>query len=68
VKQLIYYPGCSMEASAKAYADSLEAISGPLGLEFVEIDDWNCCGATEYMGVSPTRAHALVSRNLALAE
>ncbi len=68
MNQFVYYPGCSMDASAKAYADSLEAISGPLGLELVEIDDWNCCGATEYMGVSPTRAHTLVSRNLALAE
>ena len=64
----LYYPGCSMDASAKAYADSLEAISGTLGLELEEIEDWNCCGATEYHGISPIQAHALVGRNLALAE
>ena len=68
MSEYVYYPGCSMDASARAYADSLEAISGPLGLALIEIDDWNCCGATEYMGISPTRAYTLVSRNLALAE
>jgi heterodisulfide reductase subunit B len=57
-----------MDASARAYADSLEAISGPLDLQLEEIEDWNCCGATEYQGISPIRAHALISRNLALAE
>jgi heterodisulfide reductase subunit B2 len=63
----IFYPGCSMEASAKAYQDSLNVIAGPLGIELVEIDDWNCCGATEYMSISRTPAFALIGRNLALA-
>jgi heterodisulfide reductase subunit B2 len=63
----IFYPGCSMEASAKAYQDSLTAIAGPLGIELDEVDDWNCCGATEYMSISRTPAFALIGRNLALA-
>ena len=63
----LFYPGCSMESSAKAYYDSLMAISGPLGLDLEEIRDWNCCGATEYVGLSLTPAYALISRNLALA-
>jgi heterodisulfide reductase subunit B2 len=63
----LLYPGCSMESSAKAYCDSLTAIAGPIGLELEEIDDWNCCGATEYLGISLTPAYALISRNLALA-
>ena len=37
-----------------------------IGLE--EIEDWNCCGATEYWSVHQLKAHALVGRNLALAE
>jgi heterodisulfide reductase subunit B len=56
-----------METSASAYYDSLMAISEPLGLELEEIHDWNCCGATEYVGISLTPAYALISRNLALA-
>ena len=64
----LYYPGCSMESSAKAYAESLASIVQPLGLELEEIDDWNCCGATEYVGISLTPAYALITRNLALAQ
>jgi heterodisulfide reductase subunit B len=63
----LFYPGCSMEASASAYKDSLMAIRDDLGLELEEIHDWNCCGATEYLGLSLTPAYALISRNLALA-
>jgi heterodisulfide reductase subunit B len=65
--QYLYYPGCSMESSARAYADSLTAIQAPLGLELEEVHDWNCCGATEYVGISLIPAYALISRNLALA-
>lgn len=64
----LFYPGCAMDSSAKAYCDSLNAIKDPLGLELVEIDDWNCCGATEYVGISLVPAYTLISRNLALAE
>lgn len=63
----LYYPGCAMEASARAYHDSLMAIRETLGLNLVEIQDWNCCGATEYVGISLTPAYALIGRNLALA-
>ncbi len=64
----LYYPGCSLSGSAKAYAESLTAILAPLGVELEEIDDWNCCGATEYLTLSPLRGYALIGRNLALAE
>lgn len=63
----ILYPGCSMESSARAYYDSLKAIAGVIDLHLQEIDDWNCCGATEYLGIKLTPAYALISRNLALA-
>jgi len=64
----LFYPGCSMESSAKAYYDSLMAVCKPLGLDLQEINDWNCCGATEYVSISLTPAYALIGRNLALAE
>jgi heterodisulfide reductase subunit B2 len=67
MKEYLYYPGCSMESNAKAYAESLSSISGPLDLVLNEIEDWNCCGATEYIGISLTPAYALITRNLALA-
>jgi len=67
VSEYLLYPGCSMESSAKAYYDSLMKVAEPLGLHLKEIEDWNCCGATEYLGISLTPAYALISRNLALA-
>ncbi|NIW44370.1 MAG: disulfide reductase [Gammaproteobacteria bacterium] len=57
-----------MQRSAIPYMDSLLAIEDHLGLELVEIEDWNCCGATEYSSINRTASHALVGRNLALAE
>jgi len=67
MNEYIYYPGCSMEGSARAYYDSLSAIKGMLGMELHEIDDWNCCGATEYVGMNLIPAYSLIARNLALA-
>jgi heterodisulfide reductase subunit B len=63
-----YYPGCSLEHSAAAYDDSTRAVARAMGVDLVELDDWNCCGATEYIALSRTGAYALVGRNLALAE
>lgn len=67
MNKYILYPGCSMESSARAYYDSLKAITDIIGLDLQEIEDWNCCGATEYLGIKLTPAYALISRNLALA-
>jgi len=62
------YPGCSLDNSSVAYAMSLEAVAGNLGLEFETIDDWNCCGATEYHTIDKLAAHAVIARNLALVD
>lgn len=64
----LFYPGCSIQRSARPYLDSLNAVCDALGLELTEVDDWNCCGATEYASVNGRAAHALVARNLALAQ
>lgn len=61
-----YYPGCSLERSAASYHKSAMAVADKLGLLFQEVDDWNCCGATEYFAINQLQAYALVARNLAL--
>lgn len=66
--EYLFYPGCSMDGSGRAYAASIAAVCQPLGIHLDELDDWNCCGAFEYIALSQTKAHALVGRNLALAE
>lgn len=62
-----YYPGCSLARNARAYHQSTLAVAERLGLELEEIDDWNCCGATEYVSVDLLGSYALSARNLALA-
>jgi heterodisulfide reductase subunit B len=62
-----YFPGCSLERNAAAYHISSLAITKPLGMEFVEVEDWNCCGATEYVSLNLTASFALIARNLAQA-
>ena len=67
MNKYILYPGCSMESSARAYMESINTILEPLDIHFEEIDDWNCCGATEYLGINLIPAYALIARNLAIA-
>lgn len=63
-----YYPGCSLEASAKGYDQSVRFVFKTLGLELVDLEDWNCCGATYYMSTRETTSMVISARNLALAE
>ena len=63
----LYYPGCSMEGSGRSYRESLEGVLEPLGIALEEINDWNCCGATEYISLSTTPAYSMIARNLAIA-
>ena len=63
-----YYPGCSLEKTQRGYDESVREVFKALDQELLEIDDWNCCGATMYMSVKETVALAVSARNLALAE
>jgi heterodisulfide reductase subunit B len=63
-----YYPGCSLEATSKHYDTSTKAVCSALGIDLVELEDWNCCGASAYMSIEEHLGFALSARNLALAE
>jgi heterodisulfide reductase subunit B len=65
--QYAYYPGCSLGATAHAYDESTKAVAEILGLQFAEVEDWNCCGSSEYFSLNSTPAYSLVARNLSLA-
>ena len=64
----LYYPGCSLEGSAREYDLSTRAFLTAVGAELVEIEDWSCCGATAAHSLSETMAVALPARNIAAAE
>ncbi len=63
-----YYPGCSLHSTGVPYDKSMRATFKALNAPLIELDDWNCCGATAYMSVKETVAFTVSARNLALAE
>jgi len=63
-----YYPGCSLHSTGKEYGESTEATCQALGIELVEIPDWNCCGASAAHSLNHELAIQLSGRNLLLAQ
>lgn len=64
-----YFPGCSLHSSAKEYEMSCKAVNTILGIELIEIPDWNCCGSIDAVyAYNPLLSIALSTRNLSLAE
>jgi heterodisulfide reductase subunit B len=63
-----YYPGCSLEGTAREYDQSARALLAALGVQLSVIDGWTCCGASAAEATSALLALALPARNLALAE
>jgi heterodisulfide reductase subunit B len=63
-----YYPGCSLHGTAKEYDRSVRAVSGALGIELKEVEDWSCCGATAAHSTNFKLSVALPARNLVAAE
>ena len=64
----LYYPGCSLEGTAREYDLSTRAIMASAGVDLLELDDWTCCGASAAASTSYMLSLALPARNLALAE
>ncbi len=63
-----YYPGCSSESSARDQHSSSMAVAKALGIEFVEIEGWTCCGATPGHQTDRVLAASLPAANLVLAQ
>jgi heterodisulfide reductase subunit B len=62
-----FYPGCSLESSAKEYKESTLLVAESLGLSVEEIPDWVCCGSTPAHMSDHLLGIALPSYNLLLA-
>ncbi len=63
-----YFPGCSLESTAKEFNESTHIVADALGIELVEIPDWNCCGATSAHNLDHELSVSLPARNLGIAE
>jgi len=62
-----YYPGCSLEASARNYELSIERVFHLLDMELVEPTGWTCCGSSSGHSIDADFSLALAGRNLTLA-
>lgn len=65
--RLSYYPGCSLHGTALDYDLSVKDVCSRLGVELVEIPDWNCCGASSAHMTNHEVGVRLPMRNLLLA-
>ncbi len=64
-----YYPGCSLHSTGAEYDQSARAVAQALGVGLVELEDWNCCGASSVHTLcSRDAAMALPARNVMLAQ
>ena len=64
----LYYPGCSLESTAREYDMATRAMMHALSVELIEIPGWTCCGATAAKAVDRRLALAMPAVSLALAE
>jgi heterodisulfide reductase subunit B len=68
MKKYAFYPGCTLHSTGVEFGVSSELVCHTLGLEMVEINDWNCCGASSAHSMDHTLFLALPARNLAKAQ
>ncbi len=68
MREISYYPGCSLEGTAGEYDDSIRGVSSLLGIRLYELEDWTCCGASSAHCTDEALAIDLAARNLAIAE
>jgi len=65
--QVTYYPGCSLQGTARDYAESINGVCESLNIQLEEIPDWNCCGATAAHSIDHRASIELARRTLNLA-
>ncbi|MBQ9931361.1 MAG: CoB--CoM heterodisulfide reductase iron-sulfur subunit B family protein [Firmicutes bacterium] len=63
-----YFPGCSLESTGIEFHMSTKAVAKELGINLIEIPDWNCCGASTAHARGHWISLALPARNMAIAE
>ncbi len=64
-RRYTFYPGCSLDSTARDFRESMEAVCDALGIDLVELPDWVCCGATSAHATNEKLALALAFENLA---
>lgn len=63
-----YFPGCTLSTQAKNYDRSGRAVAAALGVDLVELPEWQCCGATFPLMVDDSMALIAPTRVLYQAQ
>jgi heterodisulfide reductase subunit B len=63
-----YFPGCSLESTARSFDLSTRAVCRALGIALEEIPEWTCCGSTPAHASSDSLSVALPTLNLQKAQ
>src|SRR4030066_1934506 len=63
-----YYPGCTEHSTSLEYGLSTHAVFKALGVDLVEIEDWNCCGPAATHSLNHLLSLCLPARNIAIAQ
>jgi heterodisulfide reductase subunit B len=63
-----YYPGCTIETTSVEFGRSTDAVCEALGIELLELEDWNCCGASSAHSLNHELSLTLPARNVAQAQ
>jgi heterodisulfide reductase subunit B len=63
-----YFPGCTGHSTSVEYGLSTQGVFKTLGVELVEIEDWNCCGAAATHSINHLLSLCLPARNISKAQ
>jgi len=63
----VFFPGCSLEGTARDFHRSTLAVAAKLGLDLPELKDWICCGSPAAHSSDPLLADALPAKSLSAA-
>ncbi len=65
--KLGFYPGCSLEGTAREYNESVTSLASLFDIQLEQVPDWNCCGATAAHNLNKALSLSLPARILASA-
>jgi len=65
--KISYYPGCTLKMQAGTLEESALSVAKHLGMELVEMENWNCCGTVSSLSSDNLMQHIAPLRVLTRA-
>ncbi|RLF48273.1 MAG: heterodisulfide reductase, subunit B [Thermoplasmata archaeon] len=62
--KIAYYPGCTLKTTARSFEKSVIASYRVLGIEYIELEKWTCCGTYFSLAKDDLVHHIASIRNL----